>query len=140
MKNDEYKRLHKLPKKLNRNKIYCAALGTQEKFYGHGTFNSNEKFTVIQVRKGKRRKNSLTYVLLYKSEIMVRVDVNGAAHHGVHTPHIHIFDDEHNQGEIAISLSEIKNYDETDEIIKSFIEFLKYNKFDLNITIQEKIV
>lgn len=140
MENIEYDRLHNLPKKLNKDKIDCAAIGTQEKFYGHGIFNKNEKFTVIQVRKGKRRKNSLTYVLLYKSEIMVRVDVNGASHHGIKTPHIHIFDDRHFQGDKAISLYDLPNYDSTDEIIQSFIEFLKYNKFDSHIFIQEKTV
>lgn len=140
MENSEYNRLHILPKKLNKHSIYCAANGKQEKYNGQGVFNKNEKFTVIQARKGKRRKNTLSYVLLYKSEIMVRVDINGAAHHGVETPHIHIFDENHNQGDTAISISNLKQYDPTDEIIQSLIEFLNYNNFDTNVKIQEKIV
>lgn len=142
MKDSEYNKLHVLSKQLNKNRISCAANGTQEKFEGHSTFNKNEKFTIIQNRKGKRRKDNLTYVLLHNSsQIMIRIDINGASHQKVPTPHVHIFDDKHNQGLTAIPLKELKDYDSTDDIINSLIEFIKYNNFNLNdIHFDEKIV
>lgn len=33
-------------------------------------------------------------------------------------------------GRIAIPLSDLPNYDPTDDVVKSLYEFLKYNEFD----------
>ena len=43
MESDEYNRLHMLPKKLNKNSVFCAANGNQEKYGGQGIFNKEEK-------------------------------------------------------------------------------------------------
>ncbi|MBO8442122.1 MAG: hypothetical protein IAA89_06835 [Firmicutes bacterium] len=142
MNDSEYDYLHELPKQLideDLDDMSFAQLGEQKKFNGHGIFVSNEKFTVIQVRKGKRRKTDLTYILMYnKTNSMVRVDIVGAAHHGVPTPHIHIFDDKHNQGDDVIAIADLDNYDPTDDIVSSFMEFLKYNNFR-NVSVQTKL-
>ncbi len=132
LEDDSYRRIHGYPKLTNKQKLFCAAQGKQEIYNGHAIFNEKETFKVIQARKGHIRQNDLSYVLLHKaSEIMVRVDIIGATHEGVPTPHIHIYDEEHNQGEVAIPLSQIANYNITDSIIDSLAEFLKFNNFDL---------
>ena len=61
---------------------------------------------------------------------MIRIDISGQEHDGVDTPHVHIFDEEHENGRIAIPLSDLPNYDPTDDVVKSLYEFLKYNEFD----------
>lgn len=46
MKNEEYQRLHDLPKELDDYNINMAAQFTQVSMSGHGKFNTKEKFTV----------------------------------------------------------------------------------------------
>jgi len=131
MKDDEYQKLHDYPKTVNRNKIYCAPQGAQKIIKGHATFDPDKEFRVIQVRKGHIRKNDLSYVLMYKS-IMIRIDLIGATHQGIPTPHVHIFDEKHNDGLDVIPLFDIENYNQTSDIIESLATFLKYNNFELS--------
>lgn len=63
--------------------------------------------------------------------IMLRVDLIGATHHKIPTPHVHIFDDAHDNGLQALTLSSLKNYDMTLDIVDSLISFLRYNNFEL---------
>ncbi|WP_204119962.1 DUF6978 family protein [Levilactobacillus wangkuiensis] len=130
MENPKYQKLHNYPKTINRKKIFCAAQGEQRFINGHATFNADEEFKVIQVRKGRIRKEDLTYVLMYKN-IMLRIDLIGATHHGIPTPHVHIFDDAHDNGRDVISLSDVNNYDPTTDVVGSLASFLRYNNFDL---------
>lgn len=133
MENDRYVELHQLPKVTNKSKLYCALPGEQQIYYGHAVFNDKELFKVIQVRKGHIRKKDLTYVLMYKkSEVLLRIDLVGATHRGIPTPHVHIFDDEHDNGFLAIPLDKLEKYNLTEDIIESLQEFLKYNNFDIN--------
>lgn len=142
MEDDKYIKLHQYPKILNQIHLYCAVQGSQESYNGHAVFKSSESFRVIQVRKGKRRKNDLTYVLMYrKSEIMLRIDLIGATHNGIDTPHVHIFDQTHSDGFDAIPLSSLGNYNPTDDVVQSLYEFLKYNNFETaGISISPKTV
>ncbi|MFD1125281.1 DUF6978 family protein [Lentilactobacillus raoultii] len=131
MENHKYLKLHNYPKITNQTRLYCANQGQQESYAGHAIFDNTEKFQVIQARKGKIRKDDLTYVLLYKrSEIMLRIDLVGATHKGIPTPHVHIFDHDHCDGFDAIPLSSLKNYNPSDDIVISLFEFLKYNNFE----------
>ncbi|HJA22826.1 MAG TPA: hypothetical protein H9958_01180 [Candidatus Limosilactobacillus intestinavium] len=131
MKNSDYNYLHKLPKIINRNHLFCAPYGEQTSFNGNGTLDTSEKFRVVQNRKGHRRNNNLTYILFYKqNNIMIRIDINGQRHEGVETPHVHIFDEEHSNGLEVIPLSKLPDYTPTDDIVQSLYEFLKYNNFD----------
>lgn len=131
MENSTYNYLHELPKVLNNKRLYCSPYGKQTAFTGRGILKPDEKFRVVQNRKGHRRNNNLTYLLLHKqNNIMIRIDINGQEHDGVDTPHVHIFDEEHENGRIAIPLSDLPNYDPTDDVVKSLYEFLKYNEFD----------
>ena len=72
---------------------------------------------------------------------MIRSDVIGATHENVPTPHVHIFDAAHNNGRVAVPLSDFLNYSPTTDIKESLAEFLKYNNFDISgISITEPIV
>lgn len=140
MDNSTYIDIHNLPKTLNNSKIQCAPLGDERSFNGHATFKTDEKFRVIQNRKGHKFK-ILTYVLMHNSGIMLRIDIKGTPHNGLDTPHVHIYDDKHEQGRLAIPLSELEDYESTDEIIESLIAFLDYNNFDTNnLVISESTV
>ena len=132
MENKEYQKKHNYPKAMNKPDIPCATQGEQRVFNAHAIFNSNEQFKVIQVRKGHIRKTDLSYVLMYKSSsVMLRIDIIGATHQGIPTPHVHIYDVDHEQGCLAIPLSQLKGYLPTSNIVDSLVEFLKYNNFDL---------
>lgn len=121
MEDNNYRHLYNLPKQLNQKQLYCAPYGTQKSFNGCAIFSPAQKFRVVQNRKGHRRANNLTYVLFYRqNEIMIRIDINGQKHKGIETPHAHIFDNKHNNGKSAIPLRELKNYNLTDDIVKSF--------------------
>ncbi|WP_225364532.1 DUF6978 family protein, partial [Lentilactobacillus parakefiri] len=76
-----------------------------------------------------------------KSEVLLRIDLVGATHRGIPTPHVHIFDDEHDNGFLAIPLDKLEKYNLTEDIIESLQEFLKYNNFDINeLSIEQKLI
>ncbi|MSE05173.1 DUF6978 family protein [uncultured Clostridium sp.] len=141
MNEKRYHELHNLPKVLSNNEIFCALEGQQKGFNGRGIFKENEKFTVIQNRKGHKRK-LLSYVLKNnKDGIVIRVDLIGRTHNGIPTPHVHIYDENHNNGVDAIPLSMLETYSPCTESIQSLSEFLKYNKFLVsNLQISEVLV
>ena len=133
MEDSRYNELHNILKNTTSNKLICAVPGDQKAFNAQAVSNSKEKFRVIQNRKGHHNKNNLTYVLFHgTSELMIRIDLNGQDHNGLKTPHVHIFDEDHQNGHKAIPLSDIENYNGTEEIITSLSEFLKYNTFDIS--------
>lgn len=87
---------------------------------------------MIQNRKGHHRKNNLSYVLRGNHGLIIRININGKQHQGISTPHVHIFDDSHNNGSEVIPLSDLKNYANlSDDIIQSLKAFLSYNNFDM---------
>ncbi|USS89395.1 DUF6978 family protein [Fructilactobacillus cliffordii] len=125
-----YRQLKLVDKQLDHHKIETATNGSMKNYWGHSIFNSQQKFRVIQCRNGHRNKNKLSYVLTYKNTTtLIRVDINGKPHKGVPCPHAHIYSDKHPNGEEAISLSKIKNYTGTDDVILSLKEFLNYCNF-----------
>lgn len=133
MKDEEYQRLHDLPKELNDYHINIAAQFSQSNIPGHGKFDTKQKFMIIQNRKGHHRKNNLTYVLRSSKGLLIRIDVNGKTHKNVPTPHVHIFDETHKNGIDVIPLSELSNYpDLSDDVLKSLKAFLTYNNFETN--------
>ena len=142
MKNSEYKALHDLPKKTKSTHLLCVANGQQANYDGFALLEPSNTFKVIQNRKGHRRTNCLSYMLFHhKSEKMVRIDLKGKPHEGVATPHVHIFDDQHQNGQHAIPLTNLVNYNCTDEIVTSLMEFLKYNNFEISdITIEQPLI
>ena len=127
MKNSEYKALHDLPKKTKSTHLLCAANGQQANYDGFALLEPSNTFKIIQNRKGHRRTNCLSYMLFHhKSEKMIRIDLNGKPHEGVATP---------------IPLTNLVNYNCTDEIVTSLMEFLKYNNFEISdITIEQPLI
>lgn len=142
MENNKYGELENVTKVTNQNNITCAKFGDQRAYLAHAISNDSIKFRVLQNRKGHLNKHNLTYILFYKKdEIMVRVDISGAVHDKIKTPHIHIFDETHNNGKNAIPISKIKGYTGSDEVVKSFSEFLNYCNFSIEeMVIQEALV
>lgn len=103
------------------------------------TEDLSENLNMLINRKGHIDKNKLTYIM--NSKIlgqMIRLDMSGTSHIGfegedIPTPHVHIFDDAHNQGKIAVPLSSICNTPLGEELIESLFFFLKYN----NVSMEE---
>ncbi|HFI0042468.1 TPA: hypothetical protein ACGO8N_001877 [Streptococcus suis] len=113
---------------LKNNSLEFPELGTQNK---HGVYkqdDASEQFELVINRKGHLNKSNLTYLMRSKSlnGILVRLDCNGTPHNDVPTPHIHIFDEEHDFGRIAIGLEDIEA-DLAHDLMESLIYFLDYN-------------
>ena len=131
MENSTYLQLHNLIKVTNRDLLTLAVPDGQVAFYGHALSNSGEKFRIVQNRKGHKNKNNLTYVLFHKqTEIMIRIDLHGAAHHGLSTQQVHIFEVQHQNGNKSIPLANLEDYDLSDDIMESLLAFLTYNQFE----------
>lgn len=142
MENSLYNKLHSTIKITNSLSLTCSNPKQQKNFFGHAISNEKEKFRILQNRKGHHNKRNLSYLMFYGSnDLMIRIDLNGQAHNGVKTPHVHINNEEYNFGKVAIPLSKLKSYNVTEDIIESLSEFLKYNQFDLtSIKIDEPLL
>lgn len=69
--------------------------------------------------------------------ILVRLDMSGSPHddrfgNSVDTPHVHIFDEEHNNGRWAIPLSDLSDSEIIFELYDSLVLFLKYNNVKID--------
>ncbi|WP_165982066.1 DUF6978 family protein [Macrococcoides canis] len=100
--------------------------------------DNEEKFTLRINRKGHRNKDNLT-IIIHSDTLhsqMVRFDVNGSDHTNfpagvdIPTPHVHIFTDEFQNGQIAIPLNEITDIILINELIDSLEFFIDYVKID----------
>lgn len=142
MENNDINNVIKLPKFLYESNLHCAAKGQKQDFFGRSTFDESKKFRVHQNRVGHLNSNFLTYILFSnKSKPIIRIDLNGKSHHGIPTPHVHIMDKEHHNGQIAIPLSDLNDYQITDDVVNSLKSFLAYTNFETNnLTIDEKLV
>lgn len=120
----------------------------QSKHMLQGVNDSSNKFQLLINRKGHLNKDNLTLIFHSKNynEILVRFDVNGASHINkidqsydeIPTPHIHIFDEKHYNGKIAIHISSVHDEGFIDELLDSLDFFLEYNNVDtsdLNVTL-----
>jgi len=93
-------------------------------------------FKLLINRKGHVRENSLSYQMSsLKFGPIVRLDMTGPAHDSkdgflIETPHVHIFDERHNNGRWAIPLSEINDEKIINVLYDSLIIFLLYNNVD----------
>lgn len=140
MNQTEFDVIFSTQKQLNKQEIVCCLEGEQKNFDAHAVSNSKMKFRVCQNRAGHKNKNKLTYLLFYRTEIVVRLDYSGQAHRGIKTPHVHLFDERHQQGRLAEHLKDINPDMIVTDIVSSFKKFLEYNNFDLetNSTIIKK--
>lgn len=104
--------------------------GEQRNYNAFKKNDERETFNVIINRKGHLNPDNLTYQLSSRFGVLIRIDMSGAPHEDVETPHIHIFDKEHDFGRKAIALSEITDVDLLEDIVDSFEYFLRYNNFE----------
>ena len=117
----------------SRNLIYTNILDLTQK--------PSEHFKIIQNRKGHRRKDNLSYLLLHgNNQPMIWVDINGQTHHGIPTPHAHVFTDEFTNGEIAIPIDRLSKHLSSTQVVSSFLEFLKYNNFTLTLELLKILI
>lgn len=137
MDNDIFTQLFELIKIFKTNQIKFPDYGTQN-FHKLASLEDNQqKFDLLINRKGHLREDILTYQMSSKKYgIMVRLDMSGSPHDdrngsSIDTPHVHIFDEEHNNGKWAVPLSEISDDDILFELRDSLLIFLKYNNVNL---------
>lgn len=105
--------------------------GSQNKYQLMRKSDESVQFSMIINRKGHLNKNNLTYQMISHTlkNVLVRLDCSGAPHNDVPTPHIHIFDREHDFGRKAIGLQDIEA-DLANELLESLYYFLDYNNVD----------
>lgn len=117
-------------KKFEKRIVEFPDSGNQNKHNLYRETDRNDKFTVIINRKGHLNLDNLTFQLMSKTYgTMVRLDWNGATHDDVPTPHIHIFDDDHDNGRMAIPLDQSLDAF-VQELFDSFTYFLDYNNIE----------
>lgn len=104
--------------------------GSQRKYQAKNIDDENESFSLVINRKGHLNKNTLTYLSSSRFGVMVRLDMRGAPHNDVETPHVHIFDEIHNNGRDAIHLSKLTDITILEDIYDSLSFFLEYNNFE----------
>ena len=114
-------------KLLEQKTIQFPDVGKQRKYRLYCISDKNEKFELIINRKGHLNQQNLTYQLMSHTlkGVLVRLDCNGAPHDDVDTPHVHIFDEEHDYGRIAIGLGDLE-VNLANELLDSLIYFLDY--------------
>lgn len=142
MDNEKFNELMEIIKYFQKNKLVFPEYGTQN---SHLLFSENDfdnKFRLIINRKGHLRQDILTFQMIStKYGILVRLDMSGSPHddkygNSVETPHVHIFDEEHNNGRWAIPLSDLDDSEIIYELYDSLVIFLKYN----NVNIENMVI
>lgn len=125
-------------KLLEKRAISFPEYGKQKGYKIFGESNIEKDYQLIVNRKGHDRDDCLTYVMQSATfGLMVRLDVTGPPHEGlnsemINTPHVHIFDEQHNDGKLVEPLSAISNTALEEELRDSLMAFLEYNNVDLN--------
>jgi hypothetical protein len=143
-----FEQLMALVKILTRKYIEFPTSGHQSKYSVVAKNEHDELFELIVNRKGHIRQDILTYVMRSKNYggILIRIDMSGVPHENkagdlVETPHLHIYDEAHQNGAEAIALSEVTDLALLTEITDSFLFFLEKNKVDqTDISIKSNLV
>ena len=102
-------------------------------------YDENEKFVLIINRKGNKNLKNLSFLINSRThgKRMVRLDMNGAPHDNpdgelIPTPHIHIHDEKHLDGRIAIPLENVTDKELIDELYESMLFFLDYKSIEVD--------
>ncbi len=94
-------------------------------------------YKLLVNRKGRVRENPLSYTFFSeKLGRMIRLDMTGSPHEDIHenlieTPHVHIFDETHNDGKIVEPLSYITDEVLIHELRDSLIAILLFCNVDI---------
>ncbi|TFI67833.1 hypothetical protein CKN63_03265 [Carnobacterium divergens] len=137
MEQKVYENLLKCVKILVENDFNYPGNGIQSKHMLHEKEFYKNKFNLIINRKGRERSDCLSYLMFSESKgILVRLDMTGPPHtdrYGIDidTPHVHIFDEEHNDGKFVEPLATITDKNIKGELIESLVVFFKYLNIDL---------
>lgn len=111
--------------------------------------DSENIFELVINRKGHYNKEKMTYLMNSKryKGLLVRLDVTGAPHFNyeenrtIPTPHLHIMDEEHNYGRIAVPLDEIKDFQLHKQLSSYINDFLVYNNVEVDdVNVQESLL
>lgn len=127
MEDELFQQLFKCKKIITETLLKLPEQGEQKFYNARKIDDESEEFTVIVNRKGYLNPDKLTYQLTSRYGILVRIDMSGAPHESVETPHVHIFDEKHDNGRIAFALQDITDVSLLQDIYDSFIFFLSYN-------------
>lgn len=130
MEDELFKTLFECRKILLETLIKLPQPGEQNVFDARKYNDEHEKFKVIVNRKGHYNPDNLTYQLTSRFGILVRIDMSGAPHANIDTPHVHIFNKEFDFGRKAIALNDITDAILLKDMIDSFTFFLRYNNID----------
>lgn len=131
MKQSEFDALLNCIKLLSKRTVAFPEAGEQNRHHLFARQDKSEQFDLIINRKGHYNKNNLTYQMNSHTlkGALVRLDCNGAPHDDVPTPHLHIFDEEHDNGRIAIGLENLE-VDLATELLDSLYYFLDLTHVD----------
>lgn len=138
MDNKKYEELLKLIKIFEKRRIEFPDYGKQNFHNLIARDNNQLTFRLLINRKGHLREDNLTYQMESKEYgILIRLDMTGPSHSStsgklVNTPHVHIFDESHNDGKRAIPLSEINDQDIINTLHDSLLVFLLYNNVSID--------
>lgn len=103
--------------------------GNQSKHDVQKKDDKNVKFELIINRKGHLNQDNLSFLLKSSGGLLVRLDCSGAPHEDVPTPHLHIFDEEHDNGRIAVGLEEV-DFEFAKDLFESISYFLDYTNIE----------
>lgn len=142
---EEFDMLFSCLKIIDEDKLNFPEAGSQNYHNLFKHLDREEKFKLLINRKGHLNKQNLTYIMNSQSfkGLLVRLDMTGPPHVGldgneIDTPHVHIFDKNHNFGSVVEPLADISNIAIKNELRDSLEAFLVYNNVDLkNINIPQ---
>lgn len=135
--------LKQLAKLVEGNRITIPAFSKQSRTVLKDKATTNSKFDLIINKKGHRNKDVFSLVIMsnnYPDKIMMRLDYSGSTHRGVETPHVHIFDEQHEYGSKAVSLADLSSF-AVGQYMDALQWFLEENSVDVvGVEIQQSIV
>ena len=133
-----YNSLMDMIKVFRKGKIYIPDNGKHNFQDLHDAESSIKEFELLINRKGHLREDVLTYQMKSKeSGLLIRLDMTGPSHddrngNSVDTPHLHIFNEEYNDGRWAVALSDLIETPIVSLLHDSLSSFLLYNKVDIS--------
>ncbi|MCI2170125.1 DUF6978 family protein [Schleiferilactobacillus perolens] len=136
IQHEKFVQLWRLLKQFDNESISLPLFGEQTTYSCSGLFQPAQHFEVLMNRRGHIQRKKLTIIMRSTSSgIMFRYDVVGAPHGTISTPHLHVFDSEHNQGKRVLYGAElgILNVDPTniDYLMIALGKFLDFNNVEI---------
>lgn len=137
MRDDVFEEILSCIKILNGKKLLIPDNKTQHYNYFYRFGDIKEKYKMLINRRGHVREEPLSFSFFSeKHGYLVRLDMTGTPHEDMfgnelETPHVHIFDETHDNGKKVVPLSQITNEEIINELYDSLVAFLQYCNADL---------